>query len=154
MTTLPEEWSEESGSEHGAEFEPNVAESEYPAVVPVRVVFSETENLPPEFASFMTWPVGQVNVSAPTQIIQRRYKRFKAQLMISIPAAGTVTINSKFEPLSKDASPQGWSYTFTAANNNPGFLLPPYESQQPLWAIASIAGVTIAVLDQSYGQVQ
>lgn len=151
MSSLPEEW---EGLDIGQEFEPNVAESEYPEVVPVRVVFSETENIPPGFAAFMTYPIGVVNVSSPTQLLQRREHRFKCQLMVSVPAACTVTFNTKQEPLSKDANPQGFSLVFSAANNNPGFVMPPYEAAQPLFAIASIAGVTIAFFDQSYGQVQ
>lgn len=145
MTTLPEEW----GADEGPPFEPNVAEAEYPAVVPVRVVFSETENLPPGFASCMTWPIPVINVGTPLAILQRRQHRFKAQLMLSMPGAGTVTLNTKQEPLSVQ---QGFAFVATAAVSNQ--VLPPYESQQPLYVIASIAGCTIAVIDQSFGQVQ
>lgn len=149
MSTLPEDWAEER---YDSDFEPNVAESDYPVVVPVRVVYTENENLPPGFASFMTYPIGQVNVSSPTQLLQRREHRFKAKYFLNFPAAGTITLNSKQEPLSKDASPQGFAVTVAAATQN--FAMPDYDSSQPLFAIASIAGCTIAIIDESFGQVQ
>lgn len=108
MSTLPAEW---EGIDAGPEFEPNAAESEYPAVVPVRVLFDENMPLPPTFASFMTWPIGQVGVSPATQILQRREHRFKAKFLITMPTGGTVTFNSRQEPLTKDANPQGFQLT-------------------------------------------
>ena len=227
MTTLPEDWAEEGESSF---FEPNVAESQYPAVVPVKVVFSEVENLPPGFATFMTWAIGVVGTSLPTPILQRRLHRYKAKFSINTPGACTVWLNSKQEPLTL-ASPQGMAFTFPAgatggiisppipatgvaqanffnqpvsvnisggtvtviaingaatgftsgiftvpaggsitltysaaptwvwtgtspASNAVNFPLPDYDGQPPLYAIASIAGVTIAVMDESFGQVQ
>jgi hypothetical protein len=149
LSTLPEEW---EGLDTDVDFEPNAAESEYPAVVPVKVVFDETQRLPPGFTSFMTWPIGQVGVSPPTQALQRREHRFKAKFFLNFPAAGTITINSKMEPLTKDANPQGFAVTVTAAANN--LAIPDYDGTQPLFFIASIAGCTVAVMDESFGQVQ
>ena len=145
--TLPYEF----GADQDVDFEPNIAESDYPAVVPVKIVMSETENVPPQFASCMTWPIGQVGVASPTQILQRRLHRFKTQFLLNMPGAGVVTFNTKQEPL-MNPNPQGFSFTAAAIVANQA--LPPFESAQPLYVIASIAGCTVAVLDQSYGQTQ
>jgi hypothetical protein len=94
--TIPANWAEEGES---SEFEANTAESEFPVAVPVRVTFDETKRLPPGFATFMTWPIGQVGVSLPTQILQRRMQRFKAKFVVSAPSPCIITVNSKQEPL-------------------------------------------------------
>jgi hypothetical protein len=149
VSTLPEEW---EGLDTDPDFEPNAAESEYPAVVPVRVVYTENEQVPPGFSSFMTWPIGQIGVSSPTQVLQRREHRYKAKFFLNFPGAGTITYNSKQEPLSKDSSPQGFSVTVAGATAN--LAIPDYDGAQPLYFIASIAGCTVAVMDETYGQVQ
>lgn len=118
-------------------------------VVPVRVVFTENEQLAPSYCSCMTWPVGQVNVSIPTQILPRKEKRYKAKFIVNFPGAGNVILNTKLDPLTLP-SPQGFTFTVTAAGN---FALPEYDAMQPMYIIASIAGVTISVWDESYGNV-
>lgn len=134
----------------GEIYEEQVTEEWNPAVVPVRVMHDETIRVPPEFASCMTWTITQIGVGAPVQILQRRLHRYKTKFWAFFPGAGTLFLNTKFEPVS-NPSPQGFSVTATAA----GFVaIPEYEAMQPLYAIATVAGVQLSVMDESYGQVQ
>jgi hypothetical protein len=136
--------------EPGEIYEEQVTQEWEPAVVPVRVMHDETIRVPPEFASCMTWTLPVIGAGSPVQILQRRMQRYKAKFLLNFPGAGTVYINTKFEPVS-NPSPQGFNVTLAAAGN---MVIPEYESMQPVYAIASITGITLAVLDESYGQVQ
>jgi len=153
VSTLPEDWA--TGEEPG-EFEPSVPESEFPAVVPVRVIFDESKRLPPSFATMMTYTLQTSGLTGlgPIQILQRRITRFKAKFLINFPGAGSVYLNTKQEPLmaAPNSTPQGFTVTVVAAANN--VAIPDYDGQPPLFAVASIAGVTISVMDESFGQVQ
>jgi hypothetical protein len=135
----------------GEQYEEAVTEEWEPAVVPVRVMHDETIRVPPEFASCMTWTIPQMGVGQPAQILQRMYHRYKTKFLAVFPGAGTLYLNTKFDPLSNPASPQGFSVTASAAGIVP---VPEYESMQGMWAIGSIAGITLSVMDESYGQVQ
>jgi len=118
-------------------------------VVPVKVVFDENEQIPPEFAAWSTWPIQVAGNGQATQLCPRRYHRYKAKMTVTIPTGGaTVTIANKPDPLST-SNPQGWQLTYTAGI----FTLPEYDAQQPVYAVASVAGVIISVLDESYGTV-
>lgn len=134
----------------GEIYEEAVTEEWEPAVVPVRVMHDETIRVPPEFASCMTWTIPQVGAGTPVQILQRRYHRYKTKFLAVFPGAGTLFINTKFEPVS-NPSPQGFSITAAAAGMVP---VPEYEAMQGMWAIGSIAGIQLSVMDESYGQVQ
>ena len=134
--------------EGGEEYEQAMSEQLEPVVVPVRVVHTDTKRIPPEFAGMITWAVPQ----APNYVavIQRSYDRFKAKFLVSFPGAGTLNLNTKVDPLT-NPTPQGFSITVAAA----GIVsLPDYDAQQPLYANASIAGVSIAVMDERFGRVQ
>jgi hypothetical protein len=144
--TLPEGFP----ADPGEVYEEQVAEEWQPAVVPVRVMHDETIRVPPEFASCMTWAITQVGQGAPVQILQRRLHRYKVKFLANFPGAGTLFLNTKFEPVS-NPSPQGFAVTVAAAGIMP---VPEYEGMQPMYAIATIAGVTLSVMDESYGQVQ
>lgn len=105
-----------------------------------------THRQSPDFASFMTWPIPQVGIGTPLLFAPRKPQRYKAKHVLTFPAAGTIWINSKSDPLSLP-TPQGFTYTVAAAGN---FSIPDYDAQQPLYAIASIAGVTISQFDESF----
>jgi hypothetical protein len=145
--TLPGQWPPDPGEQ----YEEMMTEQLEPAVVNVRVMHDETIRVPPEFASCVTFPVPVVGAGSPVQILQRRYHRYKAKFLVNFPAAGTLYINTKFEQLTLP-SPQGIQVVSAGALNN--FIFPEYESMQPMWVIGSIAGITIGVMDESYGQVQ
>lgn len=145
MSTLPEGWLEE---DDGEEYEEAMTEQLQPLVVPVRVVESESKRVPPEFAGMMTWPVPQ----APSYvgIVQRSYERYKAKFIVNFPGAGTLYMNTKIDPLT-NPTPQGFSLTVAAGGNA---SLPDYDCQQALYVCGSIAGITIAVMDERFGKVQ
>lgn len=144
--SLPADFPQDAGEQ----YEQEVTAEWEPAVVPVRVMHNDTIRVPPEFASCMTWPVTQIGVGQPVQILQRRYHRYKAKFLAFFPAAGILYMNTKFEPVS-NPSPVGFQVQASAAGLVP---IPEYESMQPMWVIGSIAGILLSVVDESYGQVQ
>jgi len=121
------------------------------AVVPVKIVYTENENLAPSYATYMTWQLPVIGQNVPVQVLQKRIKRYRARFLLNFPGAGSVYINSKFEPLS-GANPQGFTVTVSGATQN--FPLPEMAAMTPLYAIASIAGVFLSVQDEAYGTVQ
>lgn len=112
-------------------------------VEPIPVV-NVTQRQTPEKASCMTWAIPQTGQGTPVQVLQRRERRFKAKAIITFPGAGTVTINSR-----QDGVANNQGYTITVPNAGI-FSLPDWETEQPLWAIASISGCTFAVIDESF----
>src|SRR5215469_14895136 len=113
----------------GEMYEEAVTAEWEPAVVSVRVVHDETIRVPPEFASCVTWTIPQAGIGQPVQVLQRRYHRYKTKFWCNFPGAGTLYLNTKFEPVSLP-SPNGFQVTATAA----GFVaIPEYESMQPMY---------------------
>ena len=146
---LPDDEFVESGETEA--YSSDAREQYIPSVVPVRVMFDESKTVSPEFCGMYTWPITQIGQGPPTQFLQRRYMRFKAKFTINFPGAGVLYLNTKIEPLTL-ATPVGYTINVAALGNFT--LLPDYDAQQPMYGIASIAGVTISVMDESYGQVQ
>ena len=138
--TLPDEF----GADEDVDYEPNLAEAEFPAVVPVRIVFSETQNLAAQFASCMTW---QISNAQPIQILPRRLHRLEAMIWFPGGFVGqTLFFNTKLDPLTL-TNPQGLQVASQ--------MIITFKSQQPLYAVASTVGPTpVCVLDQSFGQAQ
>ena len=146
MTEISDEYIPEEGEEYAED----VAEFD-PAIVPVRVMATENEQLAPSYATCMTWTLPVIGQNVPVMILQKRYKRYKAKFLLNFPAAGSAYINTKFEPLTL-ATPQGFTVTVSGIFLN--MALPEYDAMTPMYAIASIAGVTISVIDEAYGLVQ
>jgi hypothetical protein len=110
---------------------------------PAEAPSSGQHRAPPEFGSCMTWVIPQVGQGQPVQILQRQPQRFKAKWIVAGPAGNVgVVLNSKLDPL-QGASPQGITITVQGSQ-------PDWESQQPLYAIATTAGVTISIWDETY----
>lgn len=115
--------------------------------VPVRVMFDENERIPPEFAAWLTVPIG--TVGNPTRVVGRINTRYKCKMSVLIPTGGaTLYIANNFAPLSLP-NPIGYSLTYAAGQ----FNLPEYDGMQPVYMVASAAGVVVSVLDESYGAV-
>lgn len=111
---------------------------------PIPVVMMQ-ENAAPEFGSCMTWVVPVQGVGQPLQIAQRRVKRSECKIQFNFTQPGTIIVNSKLEGV---ANGQGYVFTTPVAGL---FTMPDWESQQPIYAIASVTGITALVLDESYG---
>jgi len=147
MTTLPEGFPEEGPQGY---LTPREDAWQEITGIPVRIVSTETERDSPEFGSWMTFTIGQAGlVSASpycTQLLQRRYRRYKAKFGPCVFGTGTtsVVVNSKPDPLTIPV-PQGWIISAT------NLVLPDYDAEQPLYAIAIGGIATIPVLDESYG---
>jgi hypothetical protein len=146
--TVPDYWAEGDFDGEGEAFESEMTSQLAPEVVPVRVIETLTENVPPEFAGMMTWNIPQS--PGYIQVAGRSYERYKLKWWINFPGAGTVTLNTKIDPLT-NPYPQGAAITAAAAGMVP---IPEYDAQQPVYATASIAGVTISTVDERFGKVQ
>jgi hypothetical protein len=131
MTDISPEYIEDSQQEYDSEV--------WPAEQPP--AYKTTVRRPPEFGSCMTWAVPQVGIGTPVQILQRQAGRFKAKLIVT-NAGTSIVFNSKLDPL-QGANPQGFTVTAIGA-------LPDWESQQPLYAIATGAGGSVSVWDETY----
>lgn len=145
--TVPAGWADESGQQYAEDVE----EQYEIGVVPVKIMYTENENLAPAYATMMTWTLPVVGINSPIMILQKRLKRYKAKFLLNFPGAGSAYTNTKFEPLTL-ATPQG--FTISAAGILQNIPLPEYEAMTPLWAIASIPGVTLSVVDEAYGITQ
>jgi hypothetical protein len=147
--TIPAQWSEDEGNE--AEYSTSTPGQENFPVVPVKVMFTENENVAPEFCSCMTWTVQQIGTASgqQLQVIPRRYRRYKAKFLVTFPGAATLYVNTQPGPLT-NPTPQGFQYTVQTAGTVP---LPEYDSMQPLYMIGSVAGITVSIWDESYGEV-
>lgn len=146
MSTLPEEWPEDRPQ---TELVPSEEAWNEIAGIPVRIVSQPQERESPEFGAWFTVTIGQSGlVSASpycSQVLQRRYRRFKAKFgPCTFQSATSVVFNSKPDPLT-GPNPQGWIMATT------GLVLPDYDAEQPLYAIAVGGTATLPVLDESYG---
>jgi hypothetical protein len=112
---------------------------------PIPVV-TEVDTRAPEYGACMTWSIPQSGVGLPIQILTRRLRRYIAKIEINFTVAGIVTFNSNLDHLSAG---QGYIVNVPVAGL---YRFPDWESQQPLYCVASVAGLTVAVLDESYAE--
>jgi hypothetical protein len=59
-----------------------------------------------------------------------------------------IYVANKIDPLTSGALQNVWQFTPGMGN------WPDYDGQQPLYAVASVAGISVSVMDESYGTVQ
>lgn len=117
----------------------------------VSVVATETENVAPEFAGWQTWLPILAGSGNPTQLLQRRIKRFKAYMIFTIPASTTVYLNHRPDELSNPVPP---STTAQLTGPLTAYVFPNYEAQLPVYAVYTGTGpVSVLVLDESYGEI-
>ena len=117
----------------------------WPSDKPIPVTV-ETENAAPEFGACMTWVIPQSGVGVPIQILTRRVRRQQAKVEVNFIVAGIVTFNSNLDHLSAG---QGYVVNVPVAGL---YRFPDWESQQPLYCIASVSGLSVAVIDESYAE--
>jgi hypothetical protein len=110
---------------------------------PIPVV-NATERLAPEYGSTMTWTIPVQGTGLPVQLLTRRIRRHKAKIGINFTVAGTVILNSNLDHLSTG---QGYVIVVPSAG---WFQFSDWESQQPLYAIATVAGITASVVDETH----
>lgn len=108
-------------------------------------IVNATEETAPEFGSCMTWQIPLQGTQLSIPILQRRVRRHKAYVEVNFTVAGTVIFNSN-----QDHCNTGQGYNVTVPVTGL-YRLPDWESQQPLYVIATVAGLTASVIDQSYG---
>lgn len=152
---LEEEWLEDY-----SETDNDPGSLEYNRSQPVRVEFEQTQRVAPETAS---WSFFQVSIALavggtgsfqPTQICPHRYHRYKAKFLWTIPANTTVYLDRVPDRLMSGALGTTFQVTTGATGLVSASVLPDYDGQQPLYAVATNAGVTVSVMDESYKAVQ
>jgi hypothetical protein len=141
MTTSQEYYNSEGYVEDAPQTYEGAAYLEQP--IPV---VSLTENYAPEFGGCMTWPLPVQGTNPPIQILSRRTRRHKGKIEINFTVPGTVILNSRLDALSNG---QGYVVAVPVAGL---YSFHDWESQQPLYAVASVAGITAMVLDESYAE--
>jgi hypothetical protein len=164
MTTpVPGEWQEdqyESGlipqeeaweEETGTRYDPEPG-------VPVRLIESPERNAP-EFTGWLTVTIQQAGTITASpycvQLLNRRYRRFKAKFGQLVFPAGTTAVifSNKPDPLTL-AVPMGFTVVnpsgAAAAIQNPG--LPDYDGEQALYAVAIGGIATLSLFDEQYGE--
>lgn len=108
-------------------------------------VVNATEEAAPEFGSTMTWAIPVLGTNPCIPILQRRVRRHKAYVEVNFTAPGTVYFNSN-----QDHCNQGQGYAVTVPVTGL-YRLGDWETQQPLYIIASVSGLVCSVIDMSYG---
>lgn len=119
--------------------------------VDVRVVddMTRTESESPEFGSCQTYTIPQTGTALPVQILQRRLRREKAYIEVNFSVSGSVWFASTSNPLT-NPNPSGYLVNVPVAGL---YRLGDWENQQPLYCIASVAGLSVSVIDQAFGSV-
>jgi hypothetical protein len=153
MTTpISGQWIEE-GEQN--QFIPEQDAEEEVIGIPVRLVSEPRTRRSPEFAGWVTYTIQQAGTMtvAPycTQLLQRRYQRYKAKFSPCTWNAGTTSVLFSSQPAGLSnpnlsaAIVTGWVMTAT------GLTLPDYDAEQPLYAIAIGGTATLSILDETYG---
>jgi hypothetical protein len=144
----------ESGWEHDTQETDQGAEEWFPRAIPVEIKHSETENIAPGSASWMSYPIvsaAQITGGGglrPTQVCTHKYHRYKAKFTVTIPAATLVYVSNNENSLMSNA-------LGVTAVYGPGQSIPDYDAQQPVYMVFTGTGpVSITVLDESYKNVQ
>lgn len=125
--------------------------------IPVTIDRTENERVAPETVALTSWPVGTSGPtgSGPTQICPHNYHRYKAKFTWVIPANTTVFIATDPTKLSSNAFGVAYQITVGAtAITNSTQIMPEYDGQKPLYAVANNPGVVVSVLDEGYKTVQ
>jgi hypothetical protein len=130
---------------------------EYDKIRPVKVEFEESIRVAPESTSWMSWPVGVIGISGtsrPTQVCPHRYHRYKAKFVWSVPANTTIYVARTEDALMSQAFGTAFTIQVGAGGFVGGGLMPEYDGQQPVYMMASQAGVVVSVMDEGYKPVQ
>lgn len=129
--------------------------------VPVEIRRTETENVAPESTSWMFYniplapAVGGTGTLQPAQICTHKYHRYKAKMVWTVPANCIIYLDRVADRLMSGALGTTFQIQVGAtAVTTSTQLLPDYDGQQALYAVASVAGATCSVMDESFKQVQ
>jgi FtsH-binding integral membrane protein len=121
----------------------------------VKVVDTQSENVAAEFAALTTYQIVQAGTGLPTQIFPHRYHRYKGYIVITAVAAnGVLYLANKPDTISGPTPPPTVFQIPVTTTMALPFVLPVYEAQQPIYAAASVAGVAVGIIDETYGTVQ
>lgn len=124
--------------------------------IPVRVEHTDTERIAPEMGALTSWQIAVIGVSsAPTQLCPHRYHRYKAKFTWTLPANSIVYISTDQSKLMSNAF--GMTYQIITGANaivNSTVIMPEWDAQKPLYAIANVAGAQCSVMDEGYNVVQ
>jgi len=108
-------------------------------------VHDVSERRTPELASTMTWQIPTAGVGLPVQILQRTTNRFKAKVAINSLSGGAMVFSQLIDRV-QGSVPQGATYSPTTFP----FVLPDWETAQPLYVICTTGTGTVSVIDERY----
>lgn len=149
--TIQQDWeeSDEYQDQEASSYRENVN------VRPVKVEFEQTQNVAPESTAWMAWAIAVIGVGLqPTQICSHKYHRYKAKFLWTIPANTIVYLDRVADRLMSGALGTTFNIATGAAAIQSSVILPDYDGQQPLYAIANGPGVFVSVMDESFKAVQ
>jgi hypothetical protein len=154
--TLPQNWEDsyydqEEAPDAWAELQP----------VPVEIKRTEIEQVAPESTSWMFYNIPLAPALAgtgalqPVQICTHKYHRHKAKFLWTIPANCVIYLDRVQDRLMANALGTTFQIiTGATAITSSAVILPEYDGQQALYAVATVAGATVSVMDESYKTVQ
>lgn len=127
--------------------------------IPVRVKETESQNVAPDSVALGTWAVplipqaGGTGALQPQQICPHRYKRYKAKFLVQATGAGILYIAKDPNTLMSSALANAFQVQVPVTTQSIP-IIPDYDGQQPLYVMASVVGMTIAVMDEGFKTVQ
>ena len=129
--------------------------------IPVIIHGSMSERVAPEAVSLLTLQIPvAINVAGtgtgqPAQLCPHAYHRYKAKFTWTVPANCTIYVAKTREALMSGSLANAFSIVVGAtAVTQSTLLMPEYDGQPALYAVASIAGAQVSVMDETYKTVQ
>lgn len=92
-------------------------------------------------------PLAINNSGAPANVVLSASQSVTGYLTVFYSVTPILYIANKPNPLTSGALQNVWQIS-------PGTPFPDYDGQQEVWAIASVAGIEVNVVDETYGTVQ
>jgi hypothetical protein len=132
--------------------------------IQVEIANSQVQEVAPEATAWSNLAIPQVPVvagtgaSQPAQLCPHAYHRYKAKFLWFIPSTVTlpvtVYLSKNKDVLMGGSTANVYQFTVTTAIANSFPLVPDYDGQQPLYAMASQPGTTVSVMDEIFKRVQ
>lgn len=142
------------GWEEADEEQDQDPEGEWRQEQPILVESVQSQRVAPESTSWNHYNIPVIGSTLqPAQICTHKYHRYKAKFTGFIPA----NVNVYFDRVPDRLMSGALGATFRVNGGTGGLaynIIPDYDGQQPLYAIADGAGAFIDVMDESYKAVQ
>lgn len=149
--TVEQGWQE---SYAGADNEP-VAGDDFHRIKPVKVEFTQDIRVAPDSTAWTAFSIAVLGqATEPTQVCPHKYHRYKAKFLFTGPAAAVIYVARNRDQLTSGALGTTYSITIGAGGATSQPLMQEYDGQQAVYMAASVAGVSVSVMDEGYKPVQ